>query len=269
MPDKYEKPSVTVDMLVFTVDEQALKLLLIKRKNDPFKACWAIPGGFVNIDESLDDAAARELREETGLNNIYMEQLYTWGAVNRDPRSRVISTSYIALTSKEGLRPIAGDDAQEAKWFIIKKTKIEDISEETSDWRLELESEDGQVNISYTMTENIIKNGVEPTIVTNAVLNDSSNSSLSFDHASIVYMALERLANKVEYTAIAFNLVPDEFTLSQLQKVYEIILQRPLFKANFRKKVKKMVVDTDKFLKDVRHRPSRLYRFNPTYKGDI
>ena len=116
-PGNYERPSVTVDMLVFTVEDvrppgrsvpdKVLKLLLIRRKNHPFMNQWAIPGGFVNIDESVDAAAARELKEETSVEDVYLEQLYTWGEVNRDPRMRVISTSYLALVPGEGLKPVS------------------------------------------------------------------------------------------------------------------------------------------------------------------
>lgn len=118
--DEYQHPSVTVDMLIFTADiTGALEILLIKRKHPPYQDHWAIPGGFVNIDESLEDAAARELQEETNLTNVHMEQLYTFGAVNRDPRTRVISVSYLALVPKGTLHAKAGDDAAEAEWYKV------------------------------------------------------------------------------------------------------------------------------------------------------
>lgn len=117
---KYERPSVTVDMLIFTVDiKKGLELLLIKRKNPPFKDAWAIPGGFVEMKESLDEAAARELKEETGIKKLHMEQLYTFGEVDRDPRTRVISVAYLALVPKDKLKVKAGDDAADAKWYGV------------------------------------------------------------------------------------------------------------------------------------------------------
>lgn len=117
---EYEKPSVTVDMLIFTADISGdLELLLIKRKHPPYQDHWAVPGGFVNMDESLDDAAKRELKEETGIESIHMEQLYTFGSVGRDPRTRVISVAYLALVPKGVLNAVAGDDAAEAEWFKV------------------------------------------------------------------------------------------------------------------------------------------------------
>jgi len=128
-PGNYERPSVTVDMLIFAVDEEETEteILLIKRKNHPCIGQWAIPGGFVNVDESLETAAARELEEETGLKGICMEQLYSWGNVKRDPRTRVISVSYMAAVPKDQLTPEAGDDAAEARWFQVKKKKLSEL----------------------------------------------------------------------------------------------------------------------------------------------
>ena len=126
-PNKYEKPSVTTDILIFTVNENhELELLLIKRGGHPYKGKWAIPGGFVNMTESLDDGAKRELKEETGLSGDYhLEQLYTFGGVNRDPRMRVISVAYMALIPKAALLPRAGDDAAEAMFFLLSKVDIQ------------------------------------------------------------------------------------------------------------------------------------------------
>lgn len=118
-PGNYERPSVTVDMLLFSMIEDKLNILLIKRGGHPYKGYWAIPGGFVEMDESADEAAARELKEETGLEDVYLEQLYTFSNVNRDPRMRVISISYLALVSADKLSLKAGDDAIEAKWFEV------------------------------------------------------------------------------------------------------------------------------------------------------
>lgn len=118
--DAYEKPSVTVDCLIFSMNEKNnLEVLMIKRAGYPYKDCWAIPGGFVNINESLEEAAKRELKEETGVENVYLEQLYTFGDVKRDPRMRVISVAYIALVSKSELLIHAGDDASDAQWVEL------------------------------------------------------------------------------------------------------------------------------------------------------
>ena len=133
---QYERPSVTVDMLVFTVmnemkesyrklPEKALKILMVKRGDHPYMGYWALPGGFVNIDESLDKAALRELKEETNIDNIYMEQLYTWGDVDRDPRTRVIGCSYMSLVDSSRLDIKAGDDATDASWFRVRYSVVE------------------------------------------------------------------------------------------------------------------------------------------------
>lgn len=133
----YERPSVTVDMLIFTVmdeekenyrklPEKSLKLLLVKRGDHPFIADWALPGGFVSVNESIDEAAMRELKTETNIDNIYMEQLYTWGDVKRDPRTRVISCSYMALIDSTTLDVKAGDDADDAAWFNVSYDVIEE-----------------------------------------------------------------------------------------------------------------------------------------------
>ncbi len=120
--EKYKKPSVTVDIILFTIIENQLNVLLVKRKNDPYKDMWAIPGGFVNYDESLDDAARRELSEETNLNEIYLEQLYTFGNPDRDPRTRVITVAYLSLAPFDALQEArAGTDAEEVKWFPVDK----------------------------------------------------------------------------------------------------------------------------------------------------
>mgnify|MGYP001816367221 CR=1 FL=1 len=118
-PDKYKRPAVTVDVIVFSVAAGELRVLLIKRKNAPFAGKWALPGGFVEMDESLVAAAARELREETGISDIFLEQLRTFGTPGRDPRMRVISVAYLALTADDSLQHHAGDDAAESGWYSI------------------------------------------------------------------------------------------------------------------------------------------------------
>src|SRR5690625_2627835 len=134
--NKYEKPSIATDMVIFTVQEgipknprrkanMDLKVLLIKRGSHPFKGDWALAGGFMEIDEDLDTAVQRELKEETGVDNVYAEQLYTWSRVDRDPRMRILSGSYLALDDREKLTPLqAGDDAEDVAWFSVRDTEI-------------------------------------------------------------------------------------------------------------------------------------------------
>ena len=208
---EYPHPAVTVDCVVFAVDNEDLKVMLIERGEEPFKGQWALPGGFVKIDEDLDTAARRELEEETGLKGIFLEQLYTYGAVKRDPRERVISVAYMALVNLEGHDVKASTDAVNAAWFSL---------DELPD--------------------------------------------LAFDHELIIEQAQERLEGKVRYQPIGFELLPELFTLTELQTLYEIILGRELDKRNFRKKIQKMdfLTDTGQLQKDVAHRAAKLYSFH-------
>lgn len=218
MPYTYEypRPALTVDAVVFGLDleDDELELLLIQRDLEPFKGKWALPGGFVRMEESLDDAVKRELEEEAGLSNVFLEQLYTFGDVKRDPRGRVVSVAYYALVRLSDHRVKAATDAANAAWFSI-----------------------------------------------------TDLPALSFDHDHIVETALKRIRGKVRYQPIGFELLPAKFTLTQLQKLYEIILERPLDKRNFRKKILSMgdgglLVDLNEVQQDVAHRAARLYRFD-------
>lgn len=275
---KYEKPSVTVDMLIFTVmdeeeenyrklPEKKLKLLLIKRGNHPFMGKWALPGGFAGLSESLDDSALRELREETNIENVYMEQLYTWGEVKRDPRTRIISCSYMALVDNHSLNVKAGDDAQDAKWFTVNYNILESkVTQKdkgfTYERLVEIILENTQDRLSAKIKV-INQNDGKTTKYLREIVN---SEGIAFDHGKIIEYAVERLRNKIEYTDIAFNLMPPLFTLSELQKVYEVVLGKELLVAAFRRKISHMVVETEKYTKNAGHRPSKLYRFNPLYK---
>ena len=274
---QYERPSVTVDMLVFTVmnemkenyrklPEKALKILMVKRGDHPFMGYWALPGGFVDMGESLDKAALRELKEETNIDNIYMEQLYTWGDIGRDPRTRIIGCSYMSLVDSSKLDIKAGDDAEDAAWFrvrssVIKQKKAvigkEYLVQEQVRLVLWNESEEltATIRVDKTFEGNIVRVSRELT----------ESSGIAFDHAKIIEYAVERLKNKIEYTDIAFSLMPERFTLTELQQVYEVILGKELLKANFRRKISDMVVETDEYTKDAGHRPSKLFKYNPNW----
>jgi len=280
-PEDYDRPSVTVDMLIFTVTKEeeknyrklpdkSLKLLMIKRADHPDIGKWALPGGFVEMNESLEEAARRELKEETNLDNIYMEQLYTWGDVNRDPRTRVISVSYMTLVDSSSLEVNAGDDAEDAKWFKVtcqlaqeKKTLTSNGYIREKIYSLKLTADDQELNATVKVTK-IVDGKISRTERTQI-----SSEGIAFDHAMIIQYAIERLRNKIEYTDIAFNLMPELFTLTELQQVYEVILGRELLKANFRRKVANMVIETNKYKKEKGHRPSKLFRFNPEWSGEI
>jgi 8-oxo-dGTP diphosphatase len=217
-PNQYERPSVTIDVVIFTLRKQDLQVLLICRKHPPFGGYWAIPGGFVEMDESLELAAVRELKEETGVHDVYIEQLYTFGDPDRDPRTRVITVAYFALVPETALPLIsAGDDAADARWWSM-----------------------------YNLPP------------------------LAFDHAEILSYALTRLRYKLEYTAVGFELLPERFTLSELQSAYEVILGEKLDRGNFRKKLRKAaVVEPTREYRTTGGRPARLYRFRDDAVAEV
>ncbi|MGL4762788.1 MAG: NUDIX hydrolase [Sarcina sp.] len=269
----YEKPSVTVDMALFTLGEKQkdtlgrknkekeLRILLMKRGEHPFIDKWSIPGGFVRIDESLGEGVQRKIKEEIGIDNIYFEQLYTWGEVDRDPRMRIISTSYMALVNNKELK--AEIETDDIAWFSVKKenTGKQKISKEEIHYkyRVSLSNDERNIHMKYDLVEKIRMRIFDREVSYDYKLVDG-DSSLAFDHLKIIDYALERMKNKAQYTAIAFSLLPKLFTLTELQQVYEILLGRELIKSNFRRWVNKLVEETDKTKKEGAHRPSRLFK---------
>lgn len=229
---KFERPSVTTDIVILTLDaSDELNILLIKRGEYPYKDRWAIPGGFLAAGkESIDEAAARELKSETNIDNVYLKQLYTFGNPERDPRTTVISVAYTALVPKHMLDIKAGDDAEDAKLFTIK----------------------------YDVNGIIFTN--ENTVIT--------ENDLAFDHAEIIKMAITRLRNRIDYEDDAFNLLRDknEFTISELKRIYETIKNRSLDLPNFRKTFLRDYVSTGK-VTDLNRtevskgKPARLYKY--------
>lgn len=286
--DKRHNMKVATDVLIYTirdqnqdnprkVPEKQLQLLMIQRGNEPFKGQWAIPGGVVENNEDVDVAAYRELKEETNIDNVYIEQLYSWGRKDRDPRAenarqnRVISVSYMALVDAEQLNIKAGDDAADARWFSVKCSSISKTLEDNKgnilgkeyEYTLTLTHDDGIAPIECTALVKV-KHIIEGTAIHTEHEVIESNG-IAFDHAMIIQYSLERLKNKAEYTNIAFNLMPALFTLGELQNVYEILLGKDLLTPNFRKKmidVDKLVIPTNHKKTNVGHRPSNLYRFN-------
>ncbi len=214
MPYTYEhpRPSVTVDCVIFGYEPgDEIKVLLIRRGQDPFKGKWALPGGFVGMEEDLETSALRELEEETGVRDVFIEQLFTFGQPGRDPRGRVISVAYYALVNLQAHPIKASSDADQAAWFPVDRPP-----------------------------------------------------ELAFDHADILDAALRRLRAKVRYQPIGFELLPEQFTLSQLQELYESILGvKELNKRNFRKRILDMGVLKEMGKQEnVAHRPATLYSFD-------
>lgn len=277
----YQKPSVSVDTLVFTIKETAgatyrslpdntLQILLIKRKNHPYKDHWALPGGFVEIDEDLSAAAKRELSEETGLAPSYFGQLYTYGEVERDPRTRVISTAYLAVVNQEGSHLKAGDDAKEAAWFDLfcQSEKVKSLKKNDSleyQWYVRLTLRCDAEELSALLKITYIVKGSATTIEREIV----ESGNLAFDHAKIIEYGVEMLRHKIKYTDLVFKIVPEYFTLTQLQKVCETILNKTIPRASFRRTIADKVTETKRYLKKGGHRPSQLYKFDPNWLGRI
>lgn len=258
---KYRRPSNTVDMILMTVSDGKLKILLVKRGNHPFINDWALPGGFVNFDEDLDDAVERELAEETHITkHTYFRQLYTLGNVDRDPRTRIISTVYLTMTPSENIKETkAGDDAADTAWFTISKvTEKTEASGRVS--LLTLEDEDLNARMEYRIYDKAMHNYIE----TRSVLLKSSNVKLATDHIKVINMAMDQVQNRAASTGILFNLLPKECTLREIQNAYEAVIGHKIDTGNFRRDIKKMLISTGK-KKKVSGKPSALYIFNPMY----
>ncbi|MBO9608420.1 MAG: NUDIX hydrolase [Paenibacillaceae bacterium] len=273
-PGDYERPSVAVDTVIFTVTkadennyrklpEKELRILLIQRGGHPYLGQWALPGGFVRPNETTEQAAERELREETGVDKVYLEQLYTFSDMGRDPRTWVMSCSYMALVDAEQLRVKAGDDAANAAWFKATYRLLREHKERadggyvrTKEHQLKLISEHGELSAVLRQTTTVTE------LASKTSFTVVANEGLAFDHAKIIAFAIERLRSKAEESDITLHLMPQLFTLTELQQAYEVILDRELLKAAFRRKVAHLVVETDRYTENAGHRPSRLYRRN-------
>lgn len=207
----YERPALATDCAIFGFDGGELKLLLLKREKEPFENAWALPGGFVYMQETTEESAKRILMEKAGVKNVFIEQLFTFSRVDRDPRERIVSVSYFALVNKSQFELIAGRDTIQAEWFPVSKLP-----------------------------------------------------ELGFDHQEIVSLAIERLKGKVRYQPIGFELLDEKFTLSQLQLLYEAILQTPIDKRNFRKKITGMglLKQLDEKEKNVPRKAAFYYSFD-------
>ena len=256
-PSKFDRLALTADVLIFSVSseetgnyrklsEKKFSVLLVKRNTYPFKDKWCLPGGFLKVDETIDEAAKRILETETNLKNIYMEQLYTFGDVNRDPRMRIVSTAYIALVDKNRLNDHL---PKNASWFTMHI--LEDDEE------IQVMFDNGSENFSIVVGKRL----KSPTSDRYEYFV-KKDDHLAFDHAKVIVSGISRLKNKVEYTDIVFNMMPEFFTLGELQQVYEVILGKKLLDPAFRRIIAKKTVKTDKVQTGGGHRPSALFRYN-------
>ena len=222
-PNQFERLSLTTDILIVSVsdvastnyrksDQKNMSILLVKRNDYPFKDKWCLPGGFIRMDENLRDCPVRILKDETNLHDIYLEQLYTFGEVNRDPRMRIISTSYIALVDKNKLLDKLKENAS---WFNVTIDEDKDI--------VTINLDNGNIDFNVKIKK-ILKEKTTDRYRYEVI----DNNYLAFDHAKVILTGLNRLKNKIEYTDIVFNMMPKYFTLGELQRVYEVILGKKL-----------------------------------------
>lgn len=259
---QFEKLSMTTDIIIFSVSnkeqnnyrklgEKSLSVLLVKRDDYPFKDKWCLPGGFLDVlNDTLDESAAKILARETNIHNIYIEQLYTFSDLKRDPRMRVVSTSYMALIDKNRLKDkLSGN----ASWFDVSYTE----GKNNIDVILNNGNEILTFKIKKTLKD-LTTDRYKYTIV--------ENESIAFDHPLVIVSGLSRLKNKLEYTDIVFNMMPEYFTLGELQQVYEVILGKELLDPAFRRIIANKVIKTDKVQTGGGHRPSALFKYND--KGD-
>ena len=204
---------LTIDVVVLTIKNNKLQVLLTKRNKEPFKGRWAIPGGFIRLSENLDDAAMRVLKEKTDVEDIYLEQLYTFGDPLRYPNARVITCAYYALVKAEDVDHI-----------------FENENQDTVNW-----------HDVYKLPD------------------------MAFDHKKIIEYSIHRTRERLEYFPISYKLLPEKFTLTELQRTYELILNKQLDKRNFRKKILAgdMLIETEEFTKSSSKRPAKLYMFEP------
>ena len=257
----FEKLSMTTDILIMSVSnedtgnyrklsEKKFSILLVKRDNYPFKDKWCLPGGFVGIDETLDEAAKRVLKTETNLKDIYIEQLYTFSGIKRDPRMRVISTSYMALVDKNRLMDKLSTNASWFNVFMLEDEKSYNVT-----------LDNGIEEIKFVVGKKL-RNKTTDRYDFNIIKNDK----LAFDHPLVIVSGIERLKNKIEYTDIVFNMMPKYFTLGELQQVYEVILGKKLLDPAFRRIIANKVEKTDNVQTGGGHRPSALFRYKNNKK---
>ena len=254
----FEKLSMTADILILSVsskdstnyrktDKKMMSVLLCKRNDYPYKGKWCLPGGFLDPKkETLEECAKRVLKRETNLSHIYLEQLYTFDALDRDPRMRVVSTSFVALVDKEKLT----DKVEHASWFDI-------VLYEEKNNVVDFVLDNGEETIKFS-----INKVLKETTTDRYLFETMTNEKLAFDHDKVILSGIERLKNKINYTDIVFNMMPEYFTLGELQQVYEVIQNKKLLDPAFRRIIADKVIKTDKMRTGEGHRPSYLFKYN-------
>jgi len=257
----FEKLSMTTDILIVSVSDQKqsnyrktskkmMSILLVKRDDYPFKDKWCLPGGFLNpVNETLEECAKRVLKDETNVSDIYLEQLFTFDGINRDPRLRVISCAHVALIDKNKL---TGKLAENASWFDV-------VNYDEGEEVVTMELFNGVETIKFSVNKLLRDKTVDRYQYT-----IKENNRLAFDNPLVIVTGIQRIRNKTNYTDIVFNMMPEYFTLGELQQVYEVILNKKLLDPAFRRIIADKVVKTKKMRTGGGHRPSYLFK----YKGN-
>jgi len=260
-PNDYDRISLTTDILILSIsDEEAtnyrksskkyMSVLLVKRDDYPYKDKWCLPGGFLRVDEELEDSPRRILEQETNLHDIYLEQLYTFGAVNRDPRMRIVSTAYMALIDKNRLKDKLSDNAS---WFNVTYFDEKDS--------VQVQLDNGVEHLTFE-----IKKTLKEQTTDRYSFEITKNDDLAFDHPVVIWSGIERLKGKASYTDVVFNMMPELFALGDLQQVYEVILNKKLLDPAFRRIIADKVEKTEFTKTGGGHRPSALFRYKKNTK---
>lgn len=275
---QFDRPSVATDIAIFSIlqegenenfrklPKKSLKLLLIKRASYPYKDCWALPGGFCRPNEDVYETAKRELLEETNVENAYLQLSGIYGEIGRDPRGWIVSNTFLALMDGEQCKLRAGTDAWEARWFSVELEKAEKKNQSNAEsasieteYIVTLCNESEDITMCAKVMEYKEFKNYHETIRYEII----DSNGLAFDHAKIILHTLLSLQKQVEIGAtIVFDLMPESFTLTQLQNAFELILQEKLLTANFRRKIADYVVETEEIIEGAGHRPAKLFKRN-------
>ena len=261
--NKYERPSVTTDIAAFMIrseesdnykrdSENRLSILLVKRGVHPFMDCWALPGGFLKPNETVEECALREITEETNVVPVTILPVGVFSEPGRDPRGWIISNAFFSVITEESVKQVGGDDAADAQWFDVSFEKDND-----GDYRLSLSLRGNTASESINLDAVLTK---ERTKLGKRIFLIKDSGGLAFDHAGIIAEAVCLLRKYAQDFNTIFDFLPEKFTLNEVQKVQETILDISILPANFRRKINDYVIETDEYTQGAGHRPARLFK---------
>ena len=261
--NKYERPSVTTDIAAFMIrseesdnykrdSENRLSILLVKRGVHPFMDCWALPGGFLKPNETVEECALREITEETNVVPVAILPVGVFSEPGRDPRGWIISNAFFSVITEESVKQVGGDDAADAQWFDVSFEKDND-----GDYRLSLSLRGNTASESIHLDAVLTK---ERTKFGKSIFLIKNSGGLAFDHARIIAEAVCLLRKYAQDFNTIFDFLPEKFTLNEVQKVQETILDISILPANFRRKINDYVIETEEYTQGAGHRPARLFK---------